>query len=103
MTENNDISYFFSPKSIAVIGASATAGKVGNTVLNNILKSGYSGKIFPINPRADEVLGHKAYKSVLDVPDEIDLAIFVIPGKFVNQSAEECGKKKIKGLIIITA
>ncbi|MHA1272900.1 MAG: acetate--CoA ligase alpha subunit [Promethearchaeota archaeon] len=100
---NNDISYFFNPKSIAVIGASATPGKVGNTVLNNIIKSGFKGKIFPINPRADEILGHKAYKSVLDVPDEIDIAIFVIPGKFVCDVAEDCGKKGVKGLIIISA
>ena len=103
MTETSDISYFFNPKSIAVIGASATQGKVGNTVLNNILKSGYSGKIFPINPRADEVCGQKCFKSVLDVPDDIDLAIFVIPGKFVIAAAEECGKKKVRGLIIISA
>lgn len=103
MTDKNDISFFFNPKSIAVVGASATAGKVGNTVLNNILKSGYSGKIFPINPSADEVLGHKAYKSVLEVPDDIDIAIFVIPGKFVIGAVEECGQKKVRGLIIISA
>jgi len=103
MTENNDISYFFDPKSIAVIGASATAGKVGNTVLNNIIKSGYEGKIYPINPSTAEILGHKAYKSVIDVPDAIDLAIFVIPGKFVIPAVEECGKKGVKGLIIISA
>jgi len=101
--ETGDISYFFDPKSIAVIGASETAGKVGNTVLNSIIKSGYSGRIIPINPRSEEILGYKAYKSVLDVPDEIELAIFVIPSKFVLAAAEECGKKGIKGLIIITA
>ena len=101
--DTGDISYFFDPKSIAVIGASATPGKVGNTVLNSIKKSGYNGKIIPINPRSEEILGHKAYKSVLDAPGEIDLAIFVIPSKFVLSAAEECGKKGIKGLIIITA
>ncbi|MHA1273062.1 MAG: acetate--CoA ligase alpha subunit [Promethearchaeota archaeon] len=103
MTENRDISYFFNPKSIAVIGASETTGKVGNTVLNNIIKSGYNGKIFPINPRSKEILGYKAYKSVLDVSDNIDIAIFVIPGKFVVSAAKECGEKKVKGLIIISA
>ncbi|MFX0105113.1 MAG: acetate--CoA ligase family protein [Candidatus Hodarchaeota archaeon] len=100
---NNDISFFFSPKSIAVIGASDTKGKVGNTVLNNIINSGYKGEIFPINPRADKVCGLPSYRSVLDVPDDIDIAIFVIPGKFVNKAAEECGKKGVKGLIIISA
>lgn len=99
----DDISFFFNPSSIAVIGASATKGKVGNTVLNNIIKSGYKGKIFPINPRAEEVCELTCYNSIMDVPEDIDIAIFVIPGKFVNPVAEECGKKGVKGLIIISA
>ncbi|MHA2287808.1 MAG: acetate--CoA ligase family protein, partial [Promethearchaeota archaeon] len=103
MTIDNDISFFFNPESIAVVGASDTPGKVGYNVLKNIIESKYSGKLYPINPKANEILGNKAYKSVLDVPDEIDIAIFVIPGKFVNKTVEECGKKKIKGLVIITA
>ncbi len=100
---DQDISFFFNPKSIAVIGASLTKGKVGNTVLNNIIDSGYNGKIFPINPRADIVCDLPCFRSVLDVPGEIDIAIFVIPGKFVNSAAEECGKKGVKGLIVISA
>ncbi|MHA1471949.1 MAG: acetate--CoA ligase family protein [Promethearchaeota archaeon] len=103
MSQINDISYFFDPKSIAIIGASSKPGKVGYNVLTNIVESKYKGKIFPINPKAEEILGYKSYKSVLDVPEEIDIAIVVIPGKFVNRVAEECGKKKIKGLVIITA
>jgi acetyltransferase len=99
----DDISYFFNPKSIAVIGASTTAGKVGNTVLNNIINSGYNGKIYPINPRAEEICGYSCCQSVLDVQEDIDIAIFVIPGKFCNAVAEECGKKGVKGLIIISA
>jgi acetyltransferase len=98
----NDISFFFNPTSIAVIGASATKGKLGNTVLNNIINSGYKGKIFPINPGTNEVCDLPCYKSVLDVPENIDIAIFVIPGKFVNPVAEECGKKRVKGLIVIS-
>jgi len=100
---NNDISFFFDPKSIAVIGASDKEGKVGNTVLKNIINSGYKGKIFPINPKTREINDLPCYKSVLDVPGDIDIAIFVIPGKFVNSAAEECGKKKVKGIIIISA
>ena len=65
----NDISFFFNPKSIAVIGASDTKGKVGNTVLNNIVTSGYKGKIFPINPRADEVCNIQCYKRCHDLHD----------------------------------
>ncbi|MFX0044161.1 MAG: acetate--CoA ligase alpha subunit, partial [Candidatus Hodarchaeota archaeon] len=103
MTATNDTSFFFNPKSIAVIGASSTPGKVGYNVLKNIIDSGYSGKIFPINPKAGEVLNYKAYKSVLDVPDDIDIAIFVVPSKLVPLIAEECGKKKIKGVIVISA
>ena len=98
-----DISFFFDPKSIAVIGASQQQGKVGNTVLNNIINSGYKGKVFPINPKAKTVCELPCYKSVLDVEDDIDVAIFVIPGKFVNDAAEECGKKNVKGLIVISA
>ena len=103
MPKINDISYFFDPKSLAIIGASSKSGKVGYNVLTNIIESKYKGKIFPINPKTEEILGYKSYKSVLDVPEEIEVAIVVIPGKFVNHVAEECGKKKIKGLVIITA
>ena len=103
MDKNNDISFFFNPKSIAVVGASGTQGKVGFNVLKNIIESNYSGKLYPINPTANEILGLKVYKSILDVLEDIDIAIFVVPGKFVNLIAEECGKKGIKGLVIITA
>jgi acetyl coenzyme A synthetase (ADP forming)-like protein len=103
MVKNSDISFFFNPKSIAVVGASGTPGKVGYNVLKNIIESKYSGKLYPINPKANEILGNKAYKSVLDVPEEIDIAIIVIPGKIVNKIAEDCGKKSIKGLVVITA
>ena len=99
----SDLSFLFNPKSIAIIGASSKDGKVGNAVIKNIINSQYSGDIYPINPRDDEILGIKAYKNVLDVPNEIDVAIFVIPSKFVVPVVEECGKKGIKGLIIITA
>ncbi len=103
MVENSDISYFFDPKSIAIIGASSKPGKVGYNVLSNIVESKYKGNLFPINLKAEKILGYTSYKSVLDVPEEIDIAIIVIPGKFVNSIAEECGKKKIKGLVVITA
>ncbi|MFX0028136.1 MAG: acetate--CoA ligase family protein [Candidatus Hermodarchaeota archaeon] len=98
----NDISFFFEPKTIAIIGASDTPGKVGNTVTNNI-KNTFAGKIFPINPKAKEISDITCYKSILDVEEDIDIAIFVIPGRLVNKAAEECGKKGVKGLIIISA
>lgn len=91
------------PKSIAVVGASTTPGKIGYTVLANLLESKYSGKIYPINPQATEILGIKCYASILDVPDEIDAAAITVPAKFVMPVVEECGKKGVKGLIIITS
>ena len=91
------------PKSIAVIGASNKEGKIGYTVLKNLFADGYSGEIYPINSKDKEVQGLKAYPSVLDVPGEIDAAVVVIPAKFIPQVAEECGKKGIKGLIIIAS
>ena len=103
MPKSRDISYFFKPKSIAVVGASPTVGKVGYTVLNNLIKSGYKGKIFPINPKCGEILGYNSFESVLDVPEDIDIAIFVVPGKICCSIAEECGKKGVKGLIVISA
>ena len=91
------------PKAIAVVGASATPGKIGYTVLDNLIKQGFSGTIYPINPSADEILGLKCYASVLDVPGEIDTAVITIPAKIVPEGVEECGKKGVKGLIIITS
>lgn len=91
------------PKSIAVIGASATPGKIGYTVLDNLLKDGYKGKIYPINPTCEDILGLKCYASVLDVPGDIDAALVTVPAKFCIQVTEECGKKGIKGLMIITS
>ncbi len=89
------------PRAVAVIGASAEDGKIGNSVMKNLIDGGYRGKIHPINPRADEILGRKAYKSVADVPGEVDIAVFAIPAKFVPQALEEVGKKKIPGAIMI--
>jgi 4-hydroxybutyryl-CoA synthetase (ADP-forming) len=95
-------SVFLSPKSIAVIGASDKEGSVGRAITSNIMK-GYKGTVFPISPTRDKVFGKKAYKSVLDVPKSIDLAVIVTKNQIVPAVLEECGKKKIKGAIVITA
>ncbi|MEJ5311173.1 MAG: acetate--CoA ligase family protein [Anaerolineae bacterium] len=94
---------FFSPQSVAVVGASRDVEKLGYAVLNNIKASGFAGKIYPINPKADEILDLKAYPSVLDVPDPIDLAVIVIPARFVLAAVEECGQKKIPAVVVISA
>lgn len=93
----------FCPRSIAVVGASRESGKVGNTILNNVINSKYEGKIFPINPKSDKIHGLKCYKSILDVPQDIDLAVVVIPGKYVLSTLEDCSKKNVKAAIIISA
>ncbi|MGC1708265.1 MAG: CoA-binding protein, partial [Nitrosotalea sp.] len=95
-------SFFLSPKSIAIIGASDKEGSVGRAITSNILK-GYTGKIFPISPTRETVFDKKAYKSVLDVAEEIDLAVVVTKNDIVPSVLEECGKKGIKGVIVITA
>lgn len=91
------------PKSVAVVGASATPGKIGYTVIYNLIKDGYKGKIYPINPTADEIQGLKVYKSVLDIPEPVESAVITVPAKFVLPVIEECGKKGIKGLSVITS
>ena len=93
----------FSPRSVAIIGASRNPAKVGHTILRNTVKSGYKGKIYPINPKAKEILGIRCYKSILDVPDEVDLAVIAVPAPAVLNVAKECGEKNVKHLVIISA
>src|SRR3982075_1619839 len=89
------------PKSVAVIGASAENGKIGNSVMKNLINGGYKGQIYPIHPKADEILGYRAYPSVKDVPGVVDVAVFAIPAKFVAQALTEVGEKKIPGAVLI--
>ncbi|MBN9004746.1 MAG: acetate--CoA ligase family protein [Rhizobiales bacterium] len=89
------------PKSVAVVGASSEEGKIGNSVMKNLINGGYKGDIYPIHPKADEIMGRKAYKSVKDVPGVIDVAVFAIPAKFVAGALAECGEKKIPGAVLI--
>ena len=93
----------FCPESVAVIGAAREKKKVGHTILCNIINSGYKGKLFPINPRADKICGVKCYPSILNVSCDIDLAIIVIPSMLVMGVLEECSKKNVKWSIIISA
>ncbi|OIP24674.1 acyl-CoA synthetase [bacterium CG2_30_37_16] len=93
----------FHPKSIAVIGASRESDKLGYLVLANIKRYGYKGKVFPVNPKADEILGYKCYQTVHHVPENIDMTVILIPAPFVPDIVEQCGIKGIKTVIIITA
>jgi acetyl coenzyme A synthetase (ADP forming)-like protein len=89
------------PDAVAVIGASSEAGKIGNSIMKNLINGGYQGAIYPIHPNATEIMGKKAFKSVKDVPGVIDVAVFAIPAKFVAQALIECGEKKIPGAVLI--
>jgi len=89
------------PDAVAVIGASSEDGKIGNSVMKNLINGGYKGKIYPIHPKADDILGYKAYRSVKDVPGDIDVAVFAIPAKFVAQALTEVGEKRIPGAVLI--
>jgi acetyl coenzyme A synthetase (ADP forming)-like protein len=89
------------PEAVAVIGASSEEGKIGNSVMKNLINGGYQGAIYPINPKADEIMGKKCYKSVKDIPGPVDIAVFAIPAKFVAAAVAEVGEKKIPGAILI--
>jgi acyl-CoA synthetase (NDP forming) len=89
------------PKAIAVIGASNEAGKIGNSVMKNLINGGYHGKIYPITPKGGEIMGLQAFKSVKDVPGDIDTAVFAIPAALVAGALKECGEKKIAGAVLI--
>ncbi|MFD4628768.1 acetate--CoA ligase family protein [Streptomyces sp. NPDC058284] len=89
------------PRSVAVIGASNEPGKIGNSVMRNLIDGGFSGEIHPVNPKADDIVGRKAYKSVTDVPGEVDVAVFAIPAKFVASALEEVGRKGVPNAVLI--
>lgn len=99
---SSDIRLFFEPKSVAVIGASRDPLKTGHIILRNIIEGGYKGGIYPINPSADEILGLKCYKSVLEVPESIDLAVVVVPARLVPNVINELSIKGVKAAVIIS-
>ena len=101
-----DLDPLFYPRSIAVIGATPRKGKSwdsGNSYIAASIEQSFQGKIFPVHPKADTILGYKAYASVLDIPDEIDLAIFTISNKAVLKVMEECVVKRVKFAHLLTA
>jgi acetyltransferase len=94
---------FFAPDSIVVIGASREPGKVGYELFKNLLDNDFPGGVYPVNPKASEILGVKAYPSVADIPDHIGLAVIVVPARFTPAVIQDCGKKGIDSVIIISA
>jgi acetyltransferase len=99
----HELDYIFRPRSVAVIGASQHPGKIGWEIIHNIIRYGFQGKVFPVNPKAEFVHSMKCYKSVGEIPDPVDLAVIVVPRKQVLEIVDECGAKQIKGLVMITA
>ncbi len=91
-----------SPRSVAVIGASRKQGTIGQIILQCIVQNGFSGTVYPVNPNARTVMSVRAYPSVLDIPDEVDLAVIVVPAWFVSKVADECGQKGVRGIIVIS-
>jgi len=96
------IRHVLEPRSIAVIGASRQSGSIGQLVFQNIMKGGYTGVVYPVNPKADAIMAVKAYPSIFDVPGEVDLAIIIVPTQFVARVADECGRKDVRAIIVIT-
>ncbi len=93
----------FFPRSIAVIGASTRAGSIGNTLFRNLLHTGFGGTLYPVNPTAQVVNSVRAYSSILEVPDPVDLAFVVVPKSGVLDVARQCAEKGVRGLVVITA
>ena len=88
---------------MAVIGASSNPEKSGHVLLKSIIVNRYKGQIYPINPHADEILGYKAYKNILDVPGTIDLVFFLLPGQYIEDMVEHCKQKGVKAAVIVAA
>ncbi|MCF8011198.1 MAG: acetate--CoA ligase family protein [Clostridiales bacterium] len=93
----------FKPSAVAVVGASKKPGKIGYSIIRNLLDSGYQGKIYPINPKDKEIEGLTGYPSVSEVPDQVDLAIVSVPARAACDAAEDCGKAGVKNLVVVTA
>jgi len=96
------VDVFFHPRGVAVIGASREPGKVGYIVLRN-LKESFPGPVYPVNPRAREILGLPAYPSVLDVPDPVDLAVVAVPARIVPRVVEQAGRRGVRGVVVLSA
>lgn len=99
----HELDPFFKPKSVAVIGATPTAGKIGNIIIENLYSEGYKGKIFFVNPNYKEILGMPCYPTILECPGEISMAVVVVPAKLVPGVMEEIGQKGTKCVTIISA
>ena len=99
----DELSFLFNPKHVAVIGASSSPKKIGYAIVDNLIKSGYKGEIYPINPKEKEIAGLKCYPSIDKINKPVDLAVISIPAERAVEAARQCGEAGVKGLIVITA
>lgn len=97
-----DLRPIFEPRSVAVIGASREPSKIGHVIMKNFLDSGFQGKVYPVNPNADAILGLKCYPTVLAIPGRVDSAVVSVPAPLVPKALEECGRKGIRGVVVIS-
>jgi acetyltransferase len=98
-----DLEPILRPRSVAVVGASRRPDTIGHEILANIVRYGFTGAVFPVNPKASTVHSIKAYPSILEIPDAIDMAVIVVPREHVAAVAEQCGTKRVRGLVVISA
>ncbi len=103
MPSPDNLDALFAPKSVAVIGASNREGSVGRAVFTNILLNEYAGTVYPVNPKDRSISGVRAYPSIADLPESVDLAVIIVPAAAVPTVTDQCGKKGVKGLIVISA
>ena len=101
--EDEGLGIFFEPKSVAIVGASRTPGKIGNNILRNNLKLGYPGRIYPVNPGVSEIEGLRCYPSVAAIPESVELAVIAVPDRFVLDVLRDCRKKAVRGAIVISS
>jgi acetyl coenzyme A synthetase (ADP forming)-like protein len=102
-TGKTALEHFFAPASVAIVGASTSPGKVGHTILHNMLTAGYQGDVYPVNPKASEILGKPCYPSVAEIEGPVDLAVLAVPAPVVLPVMEECAEKGVDAAVVISA
>ena len=103
VNKNSNIKFLFDPKSVAIIGASRTPGKLGYNILRNLIDLGFKGELYPVNPKATKILGLKAYSRVDSIPGSLDVAVIATPASTVPKIMESCARKRVKGVVIISS
>ena len=103
MNSSEGLDKIFRPRSVAVVGATARPGTIGQVIIHNLVAHGFTGPVYPVNPGAKVVHSIKCWPSVIDIPDPVDMAVLVVRKDLVMPAIEECGRKGVGGVIVITA